>query len=400
MKAKIIVLTTILFFGFTTIVAQDISKLTVPTSPAFSILGFEPSAIMRPTNAKSLATDILNAFDKNGKLLVNLGLEVAPYWLKSNPNLTRKDYLRPSTGQAFMQSLSISAATVKDSASGNNKLSAGFRFRLYNGEPVAELETASNELKLKTTIVAIINGVKSIVDANTINTKQKAIDNIENALIKKNIGQATINNFKKDAQSIMADYTDALPDIKLYLEKLLANRIEAYAALAKKVSNLLYDRKGFILEFAGATGFNTTQNNSVEKIGFWGNASYNISPDDMFTLTARYMFTNGDTASNNIDIGLGFLKKNSQYNISFEGMARFYHAEIADININNQPIKRIEKAFTYRLAGQVSYAISKDVSINLNIGKDFNTAFISRSGFFSILGVNYSIFSKEPLNLK
>jgi hypothetical protein len=399
MKRFIIILV-VQFFFYENLSAQDISKLTVPTSPAFSILNFGPSAIMRPTNAKSLATDVLNSFDKDGKLKPNLGLEIAPYWLSSHPNLTREQYLKPTTGQTFLQSLSISAASVRDSASGNNKLSAGFRFKLYNGEPVKELETASSELKHKTTIVAIISGIKNVVDGSTLNTKQKAIDAIEKALVTKNIEKNIIEKLKKDAASISADYTDAVPDIKLFLDKLITIRVDAYAELAKNVSNLLYDRKGFVLEFAGASGFNTSSNNSVEKIGFWGNASYFVSSDDLFTFTARYMFSNADTASSNIDVGLGFLKKNNQYNISVEGMARFYSAKIADINISNQPITRVEKQFTYRLAAQASYAISKDVSINLSLGKDFDSPFISRSGFFSILGINYSIFSKEPLKLK
>ncbi len=399
MKRFIVILISVCFI-VKDLHAQDISKLTVPTSPAFSILNFEPSAIMRPTNAKSLATDVLNSFDKDGKLKLNLGLEVAPYWLSSHPNLTRAQYLQPNMGQTFLQSLSMSAALVKDSASGNNKLSAGFRFKLYNGEPVKALEIASAELKFRTTVVSIINGIKNVVDANTINTKQKAIDAIEKALVTKNIAKAIIDKLKKDAASISADYTDAMADIKLFLDKLIAVRVDGYAELAKTVSNLLYERKGFVLEFAGASGFNTSNKNSVEKIGFWGTASYFVSSDDLFTLTGRYMFKNADTASNNIDIGLGFLKKNDQYNISVEYMARFYSAQIEDINISNQPIKRVEKQFTYRLAAQASYAISKDVSVNLSLGKDFDSPFISRSGFFSILGVNYSIFSKEPLKLK
>jgi hypothetical protein len=397
---RIILIIAPIFLIFKNTTAQDISKLTVPTSPAFSILNFEPSAIMRPTNAKSLATDLLNSFDKDGKLKLNFGLEVAPYWLRSHPNLTRDQYLKPNTGQTILQSLSISAASVKDSASGNNKLSAGFRFKLYNGEPIKALEIASAELKSKTTVVSIINGIKNVVDATTINTKQKAIDAIEKVLVTKNIEEAIIEKVKKDAAAISADYTNAIADIKLFLDKLIAVRVDAYTDLAKSVSNLLYERKGFVLEFAGASGFNTSNKNSIEKIGFWGNASYFVSADDLFTLTARYMFKNADTSSNNIDIGLGFLKKNNQYNISVEGMARFYSAEISDINISNQPIKRIEKQFTYRLAAQASYAISKDVSINVSLGKDFDAPFISRSGFFSILGVNYSIFSKEPLKLK
>lgn len=387
------------FLIFQSLHAQDISKLTVPTSPAFSILNYEPTAVMRPTNAKSIATDILNSFDKEGKLLMNLGLEVAPYWLKSHPDLRRETYLHPDMGQTFMQSLSLSAATVKDSASGDNKLSAGFRFKLYNGEPVKELAVASNELKTKTTIVSVINGIKSIA-GDDINTKQKAVDAIVSALTKKNTDQSIIDNLKREAEILATNYADTNSGIRDFLDQLLNDRVEAYGELAKKVSDLLYQRSGFIIEFAGASGFNTSKNNSVERIGFWGNVSYSVSPDNFFTLTARYMFSNKDSALANLDVGLGFLKKSANYNISVEAMFRRYRAEVRDININNFPITRIEKDFTSRFAVQGSYIISKDVSVNISLGKDFNSPFISRSGFFSILGLNYSLFNKEPAKLK
>ena len=92
----IIVTTTISAFG------QDLS---VPNTPAFSILNFEPSAVMRPSSIKKISNDILNSFDKDGKLIMNLGLEVSPYWLKSRPNLSRKEYLEPTQFQSFIQTL-------------------------------------------------------------------------------------------------------------------------------------------------------------------------------------------------------------------------------------------------------------------------------------------------------
>lgn len=400
MKRCIVIALLYTLIGFQQLNAQNISKLTVPNSPAFSILNFEPSAIMRPTNARGIATDILNSFDPNGKLLMNLGLEVSPYWLQSHPGLTRATYLRPNLGQTFFQSLSFSAATVKDSASADNKLSAGFRFKLYNGEPVDELETASAALKQKTTVVAIINGIKAGVGAGLITTRQAAVDAVVKALEKKNIDKAVIDDVKSQAQEIMDNYTDSIEDINIFLEALLNKRVDAYSDLAKNVSDLLYQRKGFIVEFAGASAFNTSKNYSFERGGFWANASYSVNPDNYFTFTARYMFKNADSVLSNFDAGLGFLKKSDAFNISIEALIRHYSAEIPDININGQPIKRIEKDFTWRMAVQGSYLVTKDISINISLGKDFDSPFISGAGFFSILGLNYSLFSKEPAQLK
>ena len=389
---------------FQKINAQDISKLAVPTSPAFSILNFEPSAVMRPTNVKGLATDLLNSFDKNGKLLMNLGLEAAPYWLTSHPGLTREKYLRPDFTHTFLQSFSLSAATIKDSASGENKLSAGFRFKLYNGAPVPELTQASDELKTQTMLVSIINGIKSIVGqdmgGSIIDTKAKAIDKIVAALQRKNISQPIIDKIKKEAEVLAVDFSDSVTDIKEFLDKFLNQRVDSYQDVAKNVSDLLYQRRGFIVELAAATGFNVSGNNKLERAGFWINTSYYVSADNLFTLTARYMFQNKDSALTNVDVGLGFLKKANNYNLSVEGMIRYYRAQIPDFNINNQPITRLEKKFTYRLAVQGSYSITKDISLNINLGKDFDSPFISGSSFFSILGLNFSIFSKEPAKLK
>jgi hypothetical protein len=382
--------------------AQDISKLNLPVSPAFSILDFEPSAVMRPTNAKSLASDVLNSFDKDGKLLMNLGLEAAPYWLGSHPHLKMKKYLDPDFGQTFLQSFSLSAATVKDTVSGDNKFGAGFRFKLLNGEPVQSVQSATTirNLKTRTMIANIISGRgRAAVAADT---RQSVIKDIEAVLVAKNVSPIIIDDFIDAAQNSMDDYSDTITDIQAFLTDLATGILngQEYRELQEKVSELLYERKGLVIEFAGAGGYNASDKMSLETIGFWGNISYYVSVDDLFTLTARYMSRNMDTSLRNFDVGLGYLKKTRNYNVSVEGMWRWYKAEIPDINISGEPILRLEKKFTYRLAIQGSYSITKDISINLNIGKDFDSPFISGSGFFSILGLNYSIFSKDPPQLK
>ncbi len=381
--------------------AQDITKLTVPSSPAFSILGFEPTAVMRPTNARSLSSDFLNSFDKEGKLLMNLGMEVTPYWLKSHPDLLRKNYLNPDLGHTILQSLSLSAATVKDSISGNDKMGVGFRFKLYNGAPLnEELNKASSEVQTKTLVISIINGFKNIVSTGVLNTREDVTNAIENALKRKSLDPKLIAEVRKDAENLGSNYTDDPESIALFLNALINSREQSYHDLAKKISDLLYQRKGLIVEVAGASGFNASNNNRLEKIGIWGNISYAVSPDDFFTLTSRYMFRNMDTAYTNIDIGLGFLKKASDYNVSIEAMMRHQSAEIPTLNINNQSITQIEKDFTWRLAVQGSFKISEVINLNLSLGKDFDSPFVKKSGFFSILGLNYSLFSKEVPHLK
>lgn len=378
--------------------AQDISKLTVPSSPAFSILDFEPSAIMRPTNAKSLTTDLLNSFDENGKLKTDLGLEVSPYWLGSHPNLKMKTYLNPGTGKTILQSLRLSAATKKDTVTEQNKLGFGFRFKVYNGQPLLNEKTIdqARSLKIRSTINSIINGVAQTLEPGT--SKDQAINAIEGILQKQSISQVAIDEIKDMVNEVSNEFPELVADTKNLLLKVVELSVEQYRELQSEVSKRLYDRKGLIVEFAGATGYNASDN-KIERFGFWGNASHFVSPDDFFTLTARYMHQKNDTSLTNVDLGLGFMKKGTSFNVSIEGMFRWYTAEIPDFNVGGQPIDRLDKDFTYRLAMQGAYAISKDISINISIGKDFDSPFISRSAVFSIFGISYNLYSKEPPKL-
>src|SRR5688500_12952053 len=109
MNSKFLFLSCI-FLTSMSVLAQD--NISVPSTPAFSILNYEPSSIMRPSNPKDLSADILNSLSRDGKLLMNLGMEVAPYWLKSRSQLTREAYDSATGKQLFFQSLSLSAATV------------------------------------------------------------------------------------------------------------------------------------------------------------------------------------------------------------------------------------------------------------------------------------------------
>lgn len=204
----------------------------------------------------------------------------------------------------------MSAATVKDSASGSSKLGAGFRFKLFNGKPIEELTTASTELLAKNTILDAINGVRATLDDT--DTKRTAIDAIVKNLTDNKTDEKVIAAVKKQAESLAMHYSNSAGSVRQFLEQLIANRSATDLELSKEVSELLYQRRGFILEFAGASGYNTSKKNSLERIGLWANASYAVSPDDLFTLTSRFMVNDTDTSLTNFDIGLGFLKKIKQ----------------------------------------------------------------------------------------
>ncbi len=368
-------------------------QITIPSSPAFSILSFEPAAVMKPTGTKELAADVLSAFGPDGKLLMNLGLEVSPYWLKSHPALTAQEYIHPSPLQTIKQTLTLSAATVKDSATGNNNLGAGFRFMILNGQPVDSQAVVKMQLQAYNQLQALIATARRIA-LDSFTSRARAIEWIKENAANFNLDGALLIQFEKEANALMPAYTDNTNSIKEFLRAVENRLSELNRSMRMQFSRLLYQRKGFALEFAGASAFNMTQHRSWEKVGAWATASYFVSRTDLFAATARFMSRNSDTLHSNFDLGFAYLKEGSQYNLSLEGLLRWYWMQ-SPYMLGNERLYRHDQGFTYRLAAQVSYRILKDVSVNFSLGKEFEDEQIQSSGFFSILGFNYSLFAKR-----
>lgn len=385
-----------LLLGMFSIVAYS-QDIQVPQTPAFSILEYEPSAVMRPTSIKKLSSDILNSFDAKGKLIMNLGIEVSPYWLKSRPELTREVFLNPKPMQNLFQTFSISAATVRDTVTGKNNLGLGFRTQIVRGKLSPEFEQYDLQLKKTEEAIGVIGGARSFIGI-TLKSRDEIIAFLDGELNKSNTDNETKTVILSKANALKSKFTDEPNSLKSYCEAIVNELENKTNELAKKVIDLETKRFGFSLEVAGASKFIETANGdqSFNKLGLWVNANNFFTTTDAWTLTARYLTTNQDNNStNNTDLGFGYLKLGDQFNVSLEGMLRWYRQEIPDVNQSGQNIVRLEKEFTYRIAGQVSYQLYEGVSANFSFGKNFDQPRINTKTFFSIFGLRYSLFNKR-----
>lgn len=378
-------------------VAAQAQDLRIPNTPAFSILDYEPASVMRPTSAKKLSSDILNSFDAEGKLITNIGIEVTPYWLKNRPYLERKNYLNPDVWQTIRQTFTLSAATVKDTITNQNHLGAGLRFEIVKGDLNSRFLALDQKIFVFETIKAAIVAGHSENPGNPENI-QVAIATIT-AILKATanpvIPQELVADFREKANDLaQKNYID----VTAFCKKLSESYDAVLAATTVEACEALNKRTGFSLSAAGASKFVTTGNQALEKAGFWLNANYYMGEKDGWTLTARLMSNTSDTTSVNTDVGLGYIRMEKKYNISVEGMLRWYRTEIPDRNSLDEPITRLEKDFTYRLAAQVSYTVFPDVSINLSIGKEFEDPRLDADGIFSIFGLSYALFNKGEEN--
>jgi hypothetical protein len=83
-----------LFPGKAEKVTADTSNvdLSVPESPAFTVLGFTPNSVVRPATPRALATSLLNGLDQNGNFQTGLAIDTTPFMLFNGENVTIKDY--------------------------------------------------------------------------------------------------------------------------------------------------------------------------------------------------------------------------------------------------------------------------------------------------------------------
>jgi len=370
-----------------------------PNTPAFSILDYEPTSVMRPSSYKELSADILNSFDENGNLMMNLGLEVTPYWLKSNPELTRESYINPTVWQSIKQTFTLSAATVKDSVSNSNNLGFGFRTQLVQGKVSKSYLEKYEELNQFETIIGVVESVRIVIlPTGTLNSYDDVLESVKQLGKETSVNELVIDEVLEKGNELKNSRTGDV-DLEKFCFDLSSTIDESVKGLTEEVIELQKQRVGFSLELASAAKFMTVSDSgkSFNKLGFWVNANHYVSETDALTLTARLMSNMKDTLRINADVGLGYLKQAKSYNISLEAMLRWYKADIPSFNGLGQNVTTEEKDLTYRIAAQMSYFVNENISINVSLGKDFESPELSGTSFFSIFGLQYSLFENMKL---
>lgn len=109
--------------------------LSVPTSPAFAVLGIAPNAIDRPGTTRELASAIAKGFDRNGRVVNGLALDFAPLplfaeeMLKGGIETYEKDFLVQALARTTLSVATADAGTA-------SKMAWGIRVGLYDrGDP-------------------------------------------------------------------------------------------------------------------------------------------------------------------------------------------------------------------------------------------------------------------------
>jgi hypothetical protein len=127
-------------------ISQELTKLkaamvdlSVPDSPAFTVLGLTPEEVARPTTARKLATSLLNGVDRNGVLQTGVAIDTVPYLALAGQLVTLDDYRKRSNyALRFLARTQVSVGTAKASDVNDKamRIGLGVRMTLFDrGDP-------------------------------------------------------------------------------------------------------------------------------------------------------------------------------------------------------------------------------------------------------------------------
>jgi hypothetical protein len=314
-----------------------IDDLAAPSAPGFVVLGVEPASIARPTSPRAVGLSLLSAV-AHGENLVpkNYALEVAPFWLRSRPTLTYKQYDEASIAQTLIQSLSLSVATASFSADGDRPSSVGVSF-----------------------------GLRTMLLKGTHNSETPRL-----------IARL------KELQNKILDATS--PDE----EERLAS---ALRQVALDIQTQNRKRVGWALEMATALAATYPEGNyakgRVSRLGLWVTPAYELENPRLSLIgVARYLRDREEAQpeADLVDVGLRVQIEWEQLGLSTEAVRRLVSASENDDGSST------------RLMGLVDYRISDDLYLSASFGKNYENRLTGKSNLVSFLGVNFGL-SRKPL---
>jgi hypothetical protein len=412
---KIILFICLLIVESTAQEAIDLSELKPPSSPAFTILGLQPTEIARPKTYEALEASLLNSFfqENNFSLSNNLALEFSPYWLVSHPNLTFERYIDPSIEDNILYSSSLSLGTIRYSSEIDTNIistdiAIGYRTMIFAGECLK---------KNKDLIKIIMSGQSLILDSyaivpyylETCNTIADLIDSLENnvEIFWTDKSAEEVQYRKRIVNEIIIPYviTKNEFDYETAKEMILQDlpnklsELEEYKVIteaAAELENANKDNVGFLLEFAAAfvLGFPSSkfQYSNIPKWGIWLTPTYRLENQTFEFIGLLRFITNEIPSqfSDNYDFGAKINYQLDKFALSAECIGRYQRATISQETINDTTTKKISST-DLKTVINVDYRITDNLILTYSFGQDFDLNTKFNNNLISIFSLNFGI---------
>jgi hypothetical protein len=368
-------------FGFSQRAKADesisIDAMVVPSSPGFVLLGIEPASIERPGTVMDLTFSVMNRLGNTEGLPKDFALELAPYWLFGAGNLTYEkyaDYRNIWANIIQTGSVSIASASGPDSSLGS--LAFGLRFSILRGKINDEFESYKRRLDTLRLSLKELNAIYSPYIQQRME-RDELVTALDSAWFtaERAGNQALMDN-------INAQKTLRLIEIKAAIDKEFADSL---AVIRKLASDLRLRRIGWKLDIAGGTVTmfpnRIFDNGKMSRWGIWATGGYEWRNWSALGVV-RYLGDRDQRDLSSLDMGGRLIIDISKLSLSTEVVSRNFPESKANDDI-------------WRLAGIADYAIAKNKSLSLTIGRDFGGNY--SGSLITLLNLVFGFGSDRPI---
>jgi len=338
-----------------------LNSIRTPNSPAFSILGIQPTSVERPNTPADLTISIDNATEGFSEFPQNYALEFSPYWMTRAPrSVTWQDDVKRTLPKSIARTFSISFATTFKEVEGqeNRGLSYGLRTFLLSGRTS---QKSINDIKV------IEHSLKGLSERFEAEFKPK-LDELEKELRRRlaidSLDKEQVREwFNLEKSRINEERVAALNEVT---EELKTNA-EAFST----------QRVGVIVEaaFAGAYRSDSTSSDLKDSgYAFWLTPAY-VQKDYSLVGVLRYL---KDSLSNeSMEYGARLVLTKNRYALSVEYLKGNYRGEAS--------LQDRE-----RIAVLVEFVVSKSLWATISFGDDNNNPG-GENSLFSTFGLKFNI---------
>lgn len=342
----------------------DYNALRTPSSPAFVLLGVEPSSVERPNTPSDFAASILSATSNLTSLPKDFAIETSPYWLLPHRFNSWRDDTTRSVIESIERTFTLSAGTAELGTSDQpvRGLAVSGRLSLFSGRLPHESIEAIEALEQR--LAASAQSDLEILAPVFDQLLQEALEKARTLA---------------DSEAALARFDEA----KLTAIAALAKQKKVatdHAGLTQAAENIATARTGFMVDLAGGATWKAPNavidSADFDRWGLWLNASYTAA-DVSFIALGRYL--NIDESNHDVfDIGGKFLYTRDRYAVSAEYIGRH--------------VKNNTGANTWRLAGIFDYRVSSSIWLTGTFGRSFDDK--AKGSLLAQLGLSLNL-SKE-----
>jgi hypothetical protein len=330
----------------------SIGAIRTPTSPAFTLLGVEPTSIERPSTPADLAFNLINQARSGLSVPKDFAAEVSPYWLTNHTNLRWQDDVDRSLLQSIARTTTFSMATSTNEDTNTTGLGLGARVGIFSGSLTPETRRALDDRA-------------SLFDQQNAKFLARLYEN----------GLGNLDRMLADGKLSLADYDLAKRELA---ERVLQSA--EFQQMRKSITDLVVTREGFTLDFATALTWDFAgadwKDREFRKWGVWLTPGWQSAPFSALGVLRYIKDRQVSDETDALEVGARGLYATARSTLSIEYLKR----SIRDSDVDGE----------FRLVGVAEYRLSTGTWVTASFGRDRQRA-DSRGSLVAQLGLSLNL---------